>query len=105
MCGCACAAGRAPQLKRKSAINAAPLVVDDECSVSPITPWTGLLGLLFILVVSAVREGWEDVVRTRTRSMSVLCGALARVVWGCSYGYDGKTLHVCLSCDTGPTRK
>lgn len=86
----ACAVVRAPQLRRKSGINTIPLVVDAECSVSPITPWTGLLGLLFILVVSAVREGWEDVVRTRTRSMCVLCA-----VWrfgacglGCSYGYS-----------------
>lgn len=31
--------------------------------MSPITPWTGLVGLLFILVVSAAREGWEDFVR------------------------------------------
>src|SRR3989344_6811643 len=33
--------------------------------ISPITPWTSLMGLLFILVVAAVREGYEDVVRSR----------------------------------------
>jgi len=30
--------------------------------ISPLTPWTSILGLSFILVVAAVREGWEDFV-------------------------------------------
>eukprot|EP01087_Luapelamoeba_hula_P011161 TRINITY_DN3003_c0_g1_i1.p1 TRINITY_DN3003_c0_g1~~TRINITY_DN3003_c0_g1_i1.p1 ORF type:complete len:1289 (-),score=252.87 TRINITY_DN3003_c0_g1_i1:164-4030(-) len=31
--------------------------------ISPITPWTSIMGLLFIIVVAAVREGWEDFLR------------------------------------------
>lgn len=36
--------------------------------ISPITPWTSLMGLLFILVVAAVREGYEDVLRHKADS-------------------------------------
>lgn len=39
--------------------------------ISPITPYTSILGLAFILVVAAVREGWEDFVRFVIPSLSV----------------------------------
>lgn len=34
-------------------------------TISPISPWTSLLGLLFIVVVAAIREGYEDFLRHR----------------------------------------
>lgn len=31
--------------------------------ISPISPWTSILGLLFIIVVAGIREGYEDFLR------------------------------------------
>ncbi len=43
-------------------------------AISPIKPWTSLLGLCFILVVAAGREAWEDFVSPPPPNSTLLFG-------------------------------
>lgn len=41
------------------------VVVDVVFTVSPVSPWTSLVPLLFVVSVTAIKQGYEDYLRHR----------------------------------------